>query len=167
MKTLEVERWLRAIPWADGSKAKIKCVMSALFSHAVRWEFCSHNPISSGIPVGSGGERGPSVGVRVSAKRRKSPLVLSAEQVAKGLGELQFRDQLLVFLDGALGTRRGELGGLRWQDCDFLWQDRLLDPNGPRLVFEGLCKLLKKLAGTTRLELATSAVTEPMDAVTY
>src|SRR5437762_9280270 len=46
----------------DGTQAKIKCVMSALFSHAVRWEFCGHNPISSGIPVGSGGKRGPSTG---------------------------------------------------------------------------------------------------------
>lgn len=119
VKTVEVERWIRAAEVSDGTKAKIKCVMSALFSHAVRWEFCGHNPISSGIPVGTGGKRGPSVGVRVSAKRRRSPLVLSPEQVALGLRELEFRDQLLVFLDGALGTRRGELGGLRWLDCDF------------------------------------------------
>src|SRR5439155_26775111 len=27
-----------------------------------------------------------------------------------------FRDQLLVFLDAGLGTRRGELGALRWMD---------------------------------------------------
>jgi integrase len=93
--------------------------MSALFSHAVRWEFCGHNPISSGIPVGSGGKRGPSTGVRVSAKRQKSPLVLSPEQLKLGLAELEFRDQLLVFLEGALGIRQGELGGLRWLDCDF------------------------------------------------
>ena len=119
VKTVEVERRLRAAEIADGSKAKIKCVMSALFSHAVRWEFCIHNPISSGIPVGVGGKRGPSVGVRVSAKRRASPLVLSPEQVASGLSHLEFRDQLLVFLDGALGARRGELGALRWMDCDF------------------------------------------------
>jgi len=119
VKTVEVERWLRAAEMADGSKAKIKCVMSALFSHAVRWEFCTHNPISSGIPVGVGGKSGPSVGVRVSAKRRRCPLVLSSEQVASGLGHLEFRDQLLVFLDGALGVRRGELGALRWMDCDF------------------------------------------------
>lgn len=33
--------------------------MSALFSHAVRWEFCGHNPISSGIPVGTGGQARP------------------------------------------------------------------------------------------------------------
>ena len=120
VKTVEVERWLRATHVADGTKAKIKCVMSALFSHAVRWEFCSHNPISSGIPVGSGGKRGP--GVRVSAKRQKSPLKLTAEQVALVLTELEFRDQLLVFLDAGLGTRRGELGALRWMDCDFINQ---------------------------------------------
>ena len=122
VKTVEVERWLRATDVADGTKAKIKCVMSALFSHAVRWEFCSHNPISSGIPVGSAGKRGPSTGVRVSAKRQKSPLKLTADQVARVLTELEFRDQLLVFLDAGLGTRRGELGALRWMDCDFINQ---------------------------------------------
>jgi integrase len=119
IKTVEVERWLRAAEAADGTKAKLKCVMSALFSHAVRWEFCGHNPISSGIPVGSGGKRGPSTGVRVSAKRQEAPLFLSLEQVKLGLTKLEFRDQLLVFLDGALGTRRGELGALRWSDCNF------------------------------------------------
>src|SRR5438132_9886398 len=104
--------------WRMGPKP-IKCVMSALFSHAVRWEFCGHNPISSGIPVGSGGKRGPSTGVRISAKRQKSPLVLSPEEVILGLAQLEFRDQLLVFLDGALGIRQGELGALRWLSCDF------------------------------------------------
>ena len=120
VKTVEVERWLRAADLADGTRAKIKCIMSALFSHAVRWEFCRRNPISSGVPVGTGGSRGPSMGVRVSAKRQKAPLVLSPEEVKLGLAELQFRDQLLVFLIGALGTRRGEVGALRWMDCDFV-----------------------------------------------
>src|SRR6266849_230652 len=119
IKTIEVERWLRAAEIADGTKAKIKCVMSAVFSHAVRWEFCGHNPISSGVPVGTGGQRGPSTGVRVSAKRQKSPLVLSPEEVILGLAQLEFRDQILVFLDGALGIRQGELGALHWLDCDF------------------------------------------------
>ncbi len=119
IKTVEVERWLRATDLAGGTKAKIKNVMSALFSHAVRWEFCGYNPISSGPAVGSGGKRGPSVGVRVSAKRQKAPLVLSSDEVKQGLAELQFRDQLLVLLIGALGTRRGEIGALRWMDCDF------------------------------------------------
>jgi integrase len=119
VKTVEVERWLRQANGANGTKAKIKCVMSALFSHAVRWEFISTNPISSGIPVGTGGKRGPSTGVRVSSKREKAPVVLSPEQVKLGLTQLEFRDQLLVLLFGALGARRGEIGGLRWPDCDF------------------------------------------------
>lgn len=119
VKTVEVERWLREATVSNGTRAKIKCVMSALYSHAVRWEFTSTNPISSGIPVGTGGKRGPSTGVRVSAKRQKAPIVLSPEQVKLGLTQLEFRDQLLVLLDGALGTRRGELAALRWQDCDF------------------------------------------------
>jgi integrase len=119
IKTVEVERWLREAMVANGTRAKIKCVMSALFSHAVRWEFTAINPISSGIPVGAGGKRGPSVGVRVSAKRQKAPIVLSSDQIKLGLTRLEFRDQLLVLLDGALGTRRGELAALRWQDCDF------------------------------------------------
>jgi integrase len=54
-----------------------------------------------------------------SAKRQRSPLVLSPEQVKFGLAELEFRDQLLVFLEGALGIRQGELGALRWLSCDF------------------------------------------------
>lgn len=65
------------------------------------------------------GKRGLSTGVRVSAKRQEAPLFLAPEQVKLGLTQLEFRDQLLVFLDGALGTRRGELGALRWSDCNF------------------------------------------------
>ena len=69
--------------------------------------------------VGMGGKRGPSIGVRVSAKRRKDPLVLTPAQVTAGLALLETRDQLLVFMDGSLGIRRGELGALRWIDCNF------------------------------------------------
>jgi integrase len=50
---------------------------------------------------------------------RDPPLVLSPKQVKLGLAELEFRDQLLVFLEGALGIRQGELGALRWLECDF------------------------------------------------
>lgn len=119
VKAVEVERWLREMSVANGTRAKLKCIMSAMFSHAVRWEFVQTNPISSGMPVGSGAKRGPSAGVRVSAKRQKAPTVLTPEQLKLGLGRLEFREQLLVLLGGALGIRRGELGGLRWQDCDF------------------------------------------------
>src|ERR1700678_3057742 len=42
----------------------------------------------------------------------------------------------------------------------------LLDPNRPRLIFELLCKPFKRMAGTTGLEPAASAVTEPLANVT-
>jgi integrase len=71
------------------------------------------------MQVGAGGRRGPSVGVRVSSKRQKEPIVLTPSQVAAGVALLEMRDQLLVFMDGSLGIRRGELGALRWTDCDF------------------------------------------------
>ncbi|MGZ7076049.1 MAG: hypothetical protein ACXVJL_08640 [Candidatus Angelobacter sp.] len=45
--------------------------------------------------------------------------MLSPEEVKLGLAQLEFRDQLLVFLEGALGIRQGELGALRWLDCEF------------------------------------------------
>jgi integrase len=40
-------------------------------------------------------------------------------QVVNVLEKLSQRDRLLVLLDGVLGLRRGELGGLHWEDCDF------------------------------------------------
>ncbi len=45
--------------------------------------------------------------------------VFALEQVKLGLAELEFRDQLLVFLEWALGIRQSELGALRWLSCDF------------------------------------------------
>ena len=47
--------------------------MSAFFSHGVRWELCSYNPISSGVPVGSGGKRGPSTGVSNGVRAFREP----------------------------------------------------------------------------------------------
>ena len=64
---------------------------------------CSHTPCAgSFVPTiqflghtgGTGGKRAPSTGVGVSAKRQRSALVLSPEEVKLGLSQLEFRDQL-------------------------------------------------------------------------
>src|SRR5713226_9122668 len=60
IRTVAVEEWLRSIPRAKGTKAKIRNTMSVLFTHAIRWDFVRNNPITG--PV-----RGS--GVRQSAKR--------------------------------------------------------------------------------------------------
>jgi integrase len=38
VKAVDVEAWLKTMPLARGSRAKIRNLMSALFSHAIRWE---------------------------------------------------------------------------------------------------------------------------------
>ena len=62
----EVELWLRCLPLARASCAKIRSLMSVVFNHAIRHQVYSRNPIRL---------------VRQSAKRRKIPVVLSASEV--------------------------------------------------------------------------------------
>ena len=39
VKAVQVERWLRSLILANGTKAKIRNTMSALFFHCIRHEF--------------------------------------------------------------------------------------------------------------------------------
>jgi integrase len=110
IRTVAVEDWLRSIPRAKGTKSKIRNTMSALYNHAIRWEFVDKNPITG--PV-----RGS--GVRQSAKRERIPDLLEVEEFQLLQAELQIRERILVWLDMTLGLRRGELAGLRWEDIHF------------------------------------------------
>ena len=67
VKAVDVEAWLKTMPLARGSRAKIRNLMSALFSHAIRWEWTERNPIKS---------------VRQSAKRMRTPDVLTPEEIS-------------------------------------------------------------------------------------
>jgi hypothetical protein len=53
IKTIEVESWLRRLPLAKGSCAKIRGVMCVLFNHAFRYEPLK-TARSVGWNVGSG-----------------------------------------------------------------------------------------------------------------
>lgn len=70
VKAVAVEQWLKTLsfengdPLARGSKAKIRNIMSALYSHAIRWEWATRNPIAS---------------VRQSANRQSVPAVLTVD----------------------------------------------------------------------------------------
>jgi integrase len=111
VKALEVEKWLKilcfrktGVTLARGSKANIRNNMSALYSHAIRWEWTDRNPITS---------------VRQSAKRQKAPDILTPEEIMAFLAELPDPLKTMIELDAFTGLHRGELIGLRWMDVDF------------------------------------------------
>lgn len=100
----EVEQWLRSLPLARSSCAKIRNIMSVLFNHGMRHEICNRNPIRF---------------VRQSAKRRNIPRVLSVSEIQRLTAELAFRERVLVELDVGTGLRMSELFALKWSDVDF------------------------------------------------
>ena len=62
-----MEDWLKSLKLSPASKAKIRNVMSMIFRHAIRWGWL-------------GQQENPIVMVRVSRKRMKAPVVLTAEE---------------------------------------------------------------------------------------
>jgi integrase len=104
IRPIEVESWLRQLPLARGSCAKIRNIMSVLFNHACRYELYSENPIHF---------------VRQSAKRRKAPTILHVDEIQRLLDNVASLPRLLIFLDVTTGLRQSELFGLRWSDVDF------------------------------------------------
>ena len=119
IKTVAVEQWLGTLvteksgetrPLAGGTKEKIRDAMSSVFNHAIRWDFTDRNPITGPVK-GSG--------VRVSAKRERTPDILEVREMQLLLTALGIREKAMVFLDMPTGLRRGELAGLKWEDFNF------------------------------------------------
>jgi hypothetical protein len=104
IRTIEVESWLRSLPIARSTCAKIRNVMSVLFNHACRYELFDGNPIRL---------------VRQSAKRRSPPVVLTAGEIRILLEGLEIRERTLVFIAASTGIRQSELFALKWGDINF------------------------------------------------
>ena len=104
IKAIEVESWLRNLPLARSSCAKIRNLMSVLFNHACRYELFDRNPISL---------------VRQSSKRRAAPNVLTPAEIKALLDNLGLRERTLVLIAACTGLRQSELFGLKWGDIDF------------------------------------------------
>ena len=120
MKTMEIEVWLHSITRPDGTKLKIKGIMSTIFSHGVRWELVEHNPI-----CGQGatpGHRGASTGARQSGKLSIQRVVLTPQVVEKVLEGFRCarRHWIAGCRDGLEGLRidRLEVEGCSMEDRD-------------------------------------------------
>ena len=105
VRTIQVESWLRRLPLAKSSCAKIRNLMSVLFNHACRYELFDRNPIYL---------------VRQSAKRRRAPTVLMPDEIKAMLDNLSIRERTLVLLAVSTGLRQSELFGLKWGDIDLV-----------------------------------------------
>lgn len=106
VKAVEVEKWLRGLDLANGTKAKIRNHLSSLFSHAIRHElYTKMNPITS---------------VRQSAVRERDPDILTIEELKATIGAIESTAiRLMVMVAASTAIRRSELRGLQWADIDF------------------------------------------------
>jgi len=103
IKAVDVEAWLRRLPIARSSRAKIRNILSILFNHACRYELFDYNPMRF---------------VRQGAKRRRAPDVLTAVEIRALVDHLALRERTLVLLAASTGLRQSELFGLKWRDVD-------------------------------------------------
>ena len=104
VKTVAVEGWLRTLSLAPGTKAKLRNILSTLFTHAMRYEWADRNPIKL---------------VRQSAKRQSAPEVLTAEEIRALLAELSGPYYVMAFMVAVTGLRVSELLALKWGDIAF------------------------------------------------
>ena len=104
VRTIQVESWLRGLPLAKSSGAKIRNLMSVLFNHACRYELFDRNPIYL---------------VRQSAKRRTPPAILVPAEIKALIDGLALRERTLVLLAASTGLRQSEIFGSKWGDIDF------------------------------------------------
>jgi integrase len=104
VRTVAVEDWLGSLTLANPTKAKVRNIFHALYSHAQRYEWHDKNPITK---------------VRQSAQRQREPEILDVEELTGLLTALPDPFRSMMFVAAATGLRRGEMIGLKWADIDF------------------------------------------------
>src|ERR1700756_129766 len=122
VKSVAVEEWLDSIKRAKGTRAKIRNIMSAIFHHAMRYEWVERNPIKL---------------VRQSAKRERTPDILELTELQLLLSKLAVRERTLALLDAATGLRVSELLALRLVAVGTIISDR--PPHRPARALISAC----------------------------
>jgi integrase len=108
IKAVAVERWLGSIDdLSNGTKAKIKGVMSEVFQHAIRYGWLND------------GEN-PMFAVRQSTKRARVTEPLEAAEFRALILELPQKMRVIGMVAATTGLRISEVLGLKWKDIDWM-----------------------------------------------
>jgi integrase len=122
MKAVAVERWLGSLDdLSNGTKAKIKGIMSEVFQHAIRygWLKDGENPIFA---------------VRQSTKRMRVTEPLEAAEFRALMLKLSQKMRVIGIVAAMTGLRISEVLGMKWMDID--WKQ--LQMNVTRSVVDGI-----------------------------
>jgi integrase len=141
IKAVAVERWLGSLDdLSNGTKAKIKGIMSEVFQHAIRygWLNDGENPIFA---------------VRQSTKRMRVTEPLEAVEFRALMLKLSQKMRVIGIVAATTELRISEILGLRWVDID--WKTLQMDVT--RSVVDGI-------VGKCKTETSRKPV--PIDAFT-
>ncbi len=102
---VHVEQWLKTVQRTPGTRAKLRNLLSAVCSHAMRYGWIKNHPVKGKV--------------RQSAKTTRIQVPLEVEQLQALYQELKQMYRLMLVLDVPTGMRCGELFALQWQDFSF------------------------------------------------
>ncbi len=103
-----VEAWPRQMDKSNGTKLKIRNIMSAVFRHGLRYRLLPQN------------EQGnPMKYVRQSAGTSAVPSVLTTQQIGRLIDNLQDPVRTMAMVAAFTGLRGSELLALKWGDISF------------------------------------------------
>ncbi len=131
IQPIAVENWLFGLKAANGTKAKIRNIMSAVFRHAIRYGLLPRDADANSIRY-----------VRQTAASEVTHTVLTGDQVVQILANLREPCRTMAFLDAATSLRISELLALKWEDIDF----KKLEINVRRAIVYGVVGRCKSKA---------------------
>ena len=113
MEPIAIEDWLAELgcghdKLANGTRLKIRNIMSVVFRHGIRHGFLPRDAHAN-----------PMKYVRQSGRSTREHTILTMAETMAILAQLKEPVKTMVWLDATTGLRVSELLALRWQDIDF------------------------------------------------
>ena len=148
MEPIAIEDWLAELgcgpeKLANGTRLKIRNIMSVVFRHGIRHGFLPRDA-----------QANPMKYVRQSGHSTREHTILTMAETMAILAQLKEPVKTMVWLDATTGLRVSELLALRWQDIDF--DTGVLHVR--RAIVSGVVGETKTNASSSRMPLATSVL---------